>query len=335
MTTRNPQPPVTTDEAVFGRVQWRQQLARDYASTERRLTQAYGTLLRTLQPYVDDLTRAVIALIDQGITPDRYTVAGLDSYQRLFVRVRVEMQSFSTIAQAQASNLQTSATASGIRAAGQLVRISSGWLTPNAEAVTALVNYVDSPAMRANFAQFGQNAARDMADLILSQFAQGRNPRAVARSISDWLGNVPLSWANNMTRTVQIWSYRMGNHATYRANERVLEGWIWSSARDTRTCISCWSQHGRVYRLDQVLRDHHQGRCAPIPLVRGSTRQWQTGEQLFDNLRPEQQQQIMGPGLYDAWRRGDVQFNELSVPYYDDVYGEMLRRPTNRELGIR
>ena len=127
----------------------------------------------------------------------------------------------------------------------------------------------------------------------------------------------------------------MGNHATYRANERVLEGWIWSSARDTRTCISCWSQHGRVYRLDQVLRDHHQGRCAPIPLVRGSTRQWQTGEQLFDNLRPEQQQQIMGPGLYDAWRRGDVQFNELSVPYYDDVYGEMLRRPTNRELGIR
>lgn len=338
---RPPPPPPTPDEAVFNRGVWRQRLNDEYAPTAERLTDAYATVIRRLGPLADDVTNLLLEMIDSGIIPDRSALYGMSEYQRLLIRTQYETQQFANIAEQQAALLQTGGASLGVEAARQTTarvggRIVSGaWVQPNPQAITQMVDFVDSAAMQANFAQFGANASREIADVLITGIAQGKSPQMMSRLLRTFIEGTPYSWADNMTRTVQLYSYRYANHAAYQANARILDGWRWSSACDTRTCISCWSQHGKVFTLGEKLNDHHRGRCAPISIVRGSSMTWQTGAEIFERLPVSQQREIMGDALHAAYRRGDVNFADMSRTYNDAVYGTMRRAATLRELGVR
>jgi hypothetical protein len=320
---------------MANRAEWRALLNTNYTPAQRALGEAYQRVGLDLNPYVSALENALTAL-PEGTLPTQGVLLSLPEYARLVNATEDVMQRFAVTVERVSVALQNTATESGLAIAESLAgrAVARQWRRASSEAVAQLINFVDSPAMRTRFLRFGSNAAQTISDTILSNFVQGRGALATAQAILEFLDVVPLSWANNMTRTVQVYSYRYANHVAYRANEHLLEGWRWSSARDSKTCLSCWSQEGKVYPVTQTLNDHHQGRCAPIPIVRGSSLTWQTGEQLFNALPADRQLEIMGRGAYEAYRRGDVQFNEFSRPYQDTVYGQMLRRATNRELGI-
>jgi F like protein len=313
---------------------WRALLLREYAPAQRTVADAYTRATIALNPYIDALQVAMGDLPEDMNT--RGALYTLPEYQRLVNATDDTMQRFSTTVERVSTALQDTATASGLLIAEQLAgaAVRDVWRRATSDAVSNLINFVDSPAMRSRFNTFGTNAAQGIANTVITNFVQGRGALATARAVRDFVNVTPLSWANNITRTVQIYSYRYANHAAYQANSSILEGWRWSSAKDARTCISCWCQDGKVFSVDQTLNDHHQGRCAPIPIVKGSSITWDTGETVFNRLDESRQREIMGTGAYDAWKRGEVSFSEFSRPYTDSVYGEMLRRATNRELGI-
>ena len=112
---------------------------------------------------------------------------------------------------------------------------------------------------------------------------------------------------------------------------------MWRAALDLRTCMSCVRQHGSIHPTSEMLRDHHRGRCGPVPIVRGATWQYDVegGEDWFNRQPASVQRRMMGPGMYSAWRRNEFAFTDLSRPYTDDVYGEMLRAATLGELTRR
>jgi hypothetical protein len=56
------------------------------------------------------------------------------------------------------------------------------------------------------------------------------------------------------------------------------------------------------------------------------------GEQWFKRQPEAFQRERMGPGRFDAWKAGKFDFRDLSVPYNDPVYGEMLREATLKGL---
>lgn len=333
----------TPTEIIAQRNRWRQELVEDYQPVAERLVRAYGGVADNLQSVADDLVNQLVEMVDAGVTIDRGALQGMTTYQRLLVQTRIETNDFARLLERQMTGLSEDAILTGSRAARGLSTTIGGqivarvWIEPSPEVIARLISYVDSAAMQTRFAAFGTNAATDLADTILAGVAQGKGPRAIARLMSDWIEGVPLGWANNAARTVQIYSYRYANHTAYRANERVLDGWMWSAALDARTCVSCISQHGKVYPLNKTLNDHHSGRCAPIPLVKGATwmLEMQTGPEWFVEQPVSTQRKMMGPGMYDAYQRGDVAWEDLSRPYHDDVYGEMLRVSTLRELGVR
>lgn len=337
----------SSDEAVFNRTRWRERLAREYEPAAQRLTRAYGATVDHLLPLADDVTRDLLEMIDQGVTPDATALIGMDSYQRLLVRMRVEMREFGAIVRAESMGLQTTGIEQGIATARAMAvavgaeqtpalgaAVGAAWVQPDPAALETLINYADGAAMQQKMAAFGANAASTFNDIMISGFAQGKNPREIARMMRSFIAGTPLAWATNTARTVTIYSYRSANHAAYAANADVVEGWRWSSARDIRTCISCWSQHGKIFSLDQFLNDHHSGRCAPVPVVRGA--QWikdqPTGPELFAKLPESAQRQIMGPQLLDLWQRGSVNWDDFSERYVDPVYGEMLRAASNRSM---
>jgi hypothetical protein len=140
-----------------------------------------------------------------------------------------------------------------------------------------------------------------------------------------------------MARTAQAYSYRGASHALYRANDDIVEGWVWIAALDARVCLSCISQHGTFHRNDETLNDHHRGRCTAAARVVG-TRLFdgmRTGPEWFDQQPEAVQRSMMGPGMFDAYRRGAFGWPDVSVTYSDAVYGSMRRAATLKELLAR
>lgn len=327
---------------IIERRDWRAVLDREYKPVSERLQRAYARMQRNLAPYQQNLTDRLLRDYAANGVLRESDVRRWSEYTRLLARIEIEMDDFAAIARGETAGLAEQMLPLGIDGAEALTVASAGdagaviasnFLRPDPEAIVRLIDFVDGRAFRSNWNAFGRNAAQSFADALITSIAQGKNPRVIASMMASWYG-FPYSWAENAARTTQIWSYRLANHATYLANDRILDGWWWSSAQDVRTCISCWDRHGEVHPLTDVLNDHHRGRCAPIPLIKGQGRP-RPGRVRFESLPEPQQREIMGVGLFDAWKSGDVRWGNFSRPYQDNVFGEMLRAATQKELGIR
>lgn len=332
MLNNNPSP----DLLIVQRDAWRRRIVEENEATARRLLSAYNGILPDLRRAAGELA-ADIERLAENVTPE--DVRNLSTYERLLLRTRAEMNSFSRILDEEQRQAQTTGIEIGSQAAQSMAEASGGplvraaWLQTDPAALERLIGYVDGAAMRENLSSFGENAAQSLADVILAGVAQGKNPRAIAGLMTQWF-NVPYSWAENSARTVQLWSYRTATHAAYKANSAVVSGWMWWSARDRNTCVSCWSQHGQRFSNDEVLNDHHRGRCTPLPIVFGTTwaDQVVSGPDEFRRLSATEQRAIMGGALWRAWRAGEVDFPDFSRPYQNNVYGEMLREASLYEL---
>lgn len=331
----NQAPPISIQQ-IIDRADWRRTLETDYTATQERLVTAYERSLPSI--------RNAIALLEARLTdlqdarPDETIstgqVTGLDEYRNLLRRIEIEMQDFAGVVRNESGMLQDRGIVTGAAAAEEMSTatagnlsnvIRTGWNRPDPAALARLVDTVDGAPFRQKAAAFGENAAQQIADIVLAAVAQGKNPRAIAGLLKNGL-LIPYSWAENMARTAQLWSYRGASHATYAANSGVLSGWMWY-AELSRACMSCVSQHGKTFALTESLNDHHQGRCTPVPIVKGST--WPqliiTGPNWFESQNASFQEDKMGGALFRAWQGGAIGWNSMSQPYQDDVYGEMLR----------
>jgi hypothetical protein len=290
------------------------------------LLDAYENILPEIEATANRLVQALV----HG--DETTNLVSLPEYIDLLATVKTEMDGFSQILGQEVNAGNTAGIQAGLNASQNMVNASAGvnvggWVRPDPGAVRAAVNYADSPEMRLALSQFGENAANHIADLLITGAAQGRNPRQVAGIISDWT-NIPYSWAENISRTTQIYAARDATHEGYRANPGIVTGWMWLSAKDRRTCISCWSMDGMIFPITRNLNDHHRGRCTPAPITRAS--RWnigyRTGRERFAELSEADQRAIFhNNALYDAWRNGDVGWDDMSEPYQNGIFGEMQR----------
>ena len=165
-------------------------------------------------------------------------------------------------------------------------------------------------------------------ELALST-AIGDNPKqAAARMLEAVQGafNGGLTRALVIARTEQIDAYRRAAQAWQDTNSDILAGWQWIATLGPRTCPSCIAHHGEMHKLSEPgPLDHHQGRCARMPV----TKSWKDlgftgiqepppairagdGERWFNRQPADVQQQVMGPKRFEAWKRGDYPAEDWS-----------------------
>lgn len=188
---------------------------------------------------------------------------------------------------------------------------------------------------------FGQEMADEIRSTMLEAIRTGMGPRYVASALVRTLGQ-GLTWALRTARTSMLYGYREATIAGYRRNSHVVTGWRWHAhLTDDRVCMSCVAQHGTLHSLDEMLNDHHNGRCAMVPetilwsdlgVQTNEVSEFQSGRAWFDTLPEARQRQLMGQSMYQAWRDGAVSWADMSRPYHDQVYGQMLRTPSLIEL---
>lgn len=318
---------------LAGQRNFRRVLAQDATESAKRLVNAYRNVLGTVEEQLRDLRILAQA---EGMTTQ--ALRNEATLIRLRDAIQEALGDLVVVIEREADQLQDN----GIRAGSVNAQITLDatvrglFSQPSIEQLKALINYVDSPAFRSAVTHYADHHSQAVVDIVVAGVASGKHPTTVARAISKYISNYPLHDALRMTRTVQIWSARRSTHETFKANRDVVNGWVWVSAGDSRTCMGCLGMHGKRFDLDDVLNDHHLGRCAPVPI----TKSWAelgfssseeltpiiSGEQLFTQQFSEQdQRRMMGTSRWNAWKDGLFNFDQLSTTYTDNVYGEMRK----------
>lgn len=315
--------------------QFRNALERQDAASLNRLINAYGNLYNRLQDKIDLLSRDIAEQ-----EPTRGQLVQMQRYKELIAQVAKELRSFQVFTKVEIESQSTASISRGVADSSRLMQVSAKMhgisavfnRLPTSAIKTALGFLKEDGPLFKRLEQLAPVTAQYVSDQIVNSIGLGYNPRKTARLITDALGS-GLTDALRMTRTVQLYSYREAARANYVANDDVIEGWVWSAELDESTCPSCIAQHGSVHPLSEPLNDHHNGRCAAIPLViGGSNPVKETGEDWFSNLSEAEQKAIMGQGRHEAFKAGKFEFGALSGVRDDEVYGPMRVAASLKEL---
>lgn len=170
-------------------------------------------------------------------------------------------------------------------------------------------------------------ATEAMRRALIVGIAVGDNPRDAARDMVRRVEgnfNGGLARATNIARTEMVSAYREVSGQVHSDNADVLDGWVWSSTLDRRTCPSCWAMHGTVWPLEQPGPwDHQQGRCARLPKAKSWVELGIPGQEepdltpdaqaRFAELPAADQLQVMGPARLALLKAGKVTFADLAM----------------------
>ena len=301
--------------------------ARDNAAM-KRIIRAYQQSYAALKDKIDLL---LLETAGQELTQGQ--LVRLTRYKELMSQVDEELRALQVLTRNEVRGGATAAVAQGARDAAQLMSyaatggpgLAAGFNRLPTATITQLLGFLspDGPLYE-RLSKYAEVNGKNVADALIQGITLGQNPRVIAADITRNYG-MALTDSLRMTRTVNLYSYREANRASYVANADILDGWYWYAALDDRTCASCWAMHGTgPYPLDEPLNDHHNGRCAMVPAVTGFDNPIeQTGEQLFKEQSESRQAAIMGKEKYAAYQGGAFEFRDLTTTRINDIYGAM------------
>lgn len=328
-----------TDQPVTNIVdlakQFRKALEQRDNKALSQIIKAYGDMYQRLQDKISVLTLQIANLE----TPTKAAIRKLDAYKSLVIEIEKELTKFQGYAGTVMQQAANDAVTLGTRNARLLTladnpALSAVWRNLNPRAVETLVSYFSegSALMKRLDLLAGENAL-NVANMIIDNVALGKNPKTIAGLIRSSLGG-GLTDALRMTRTVQLYSYREANRASYVANSDIVTGWYWMSALDPASCMSCVSLHGTFHTNDETLNDHHNGLCTMIPAVIGGKNPFgeNAGEKWFTSQPEAEQRKMMGDTKYEAWKDGKFKFEQLSTTNTNDVYGDMRTETPLKDL---
>lgn len=262
-------------------------------------------VLRALMAAVDDALRTQAALVNNGTGAliDQGVSAGAESTRTLALH----------------------------GATGQvLAQLNAAWREPNF--VRELVDVTLRPAWTAEMERFRAGSSDSIRSIMIRGVVEGQSPLATARHIRDAVANIPLYRANTIMRTAQLHAYRTATAVHQQANADIADRVIRIGTLDDRICLCCLALHGTMMQPGEVVKDHHNGRCGSILIVRGRTVNVRTGEQWLRDQPENRQRSLMGDRAYNAWLGERVQLQEFVLPYSDPVFGDMVRQTTLKDL---
>jgi len=314
-----------TDDVLALAEQFRRALVSNDIAAERRLIAAYQGLYARVRDLADALVLEIAK--DENMTPAQ--VRRMERYGRLLKTVEGELTDYGAFVKTEMSVAAREAIRVGEANARALVAIAFGdkqlaakFNVLNTAVIEELLGFLSPEGeLYKRLGGLPAYTADQVANAILEGVGLGKNPKTIARGLTDAFG-MGLTDSMRMMRTVQIYSYREANRASYIANGDVVQKWIWYA--DLRqACPSCIAMHGTVHDLSERLNDHHNGHCAMLPLVIGAKNPIAPGEDWFTQQPEAYQRQLLGKSKFEAWKGGAFQFGDLVDTHNDAVYGEM------------
>ena len=172
--------------------------------------------------------------------------------------------------------------------------------------------------------------------------ALGYGPRKVARQVADTSG-MALSRALLISRTEITRAHREASRLDYQNNSQLVKGYRRVATKADSTCVACIALDGTKYPLNEPLNEHPNGRCSMVPDVLDyadlgldverlpeppTARDW------LENQPELVQRKDLKKARFDAWKKGDIQLNQLATVKPNPVWGDSAVVKPLKDLGI-
>lgn len=290
------------------------------ARNRRRLLNREASLVEDIAVLFEaalvELERRAIAaaeLVDRRVAAGQSPLSAVVAERRiaaLLTQLELELE---RIAAAAFGRVEAERQAATIAAARDFTNVLGAFdvqagIDPEAIRRIGLSLLAEAP-VQGLFAALPAAAAEAAREALFRGVALGDNPRKVARDLRNAAG-MARTRAETIARTEVLRAYREAMRARMGATSEV-EGWVWLSARDRRTCPMCWAMHGTVHRKDEAMHTHPNCRCSQGPLPRGTDIRITAGAQAFGQLPAEDQLFVLGPAKYRAYRAGAIDLEDL------------------------
>jgi SPP1 gp7 family putative phage head morphogenesis protein len=306
-------------------LRFRAAVLRREAAAATALVRAWGASLRSLQREAEQLAAEIAAM---GEPPTKEQLRRMARFRALLEQATEEMGRLipftdQTIRTSQLDAIELALDGTRRLVQAQLpfhdamsARLLVNWNRLPSEAFESLVGVLaDGTPLNRLLAKMGTETATGVAQTLLDGLALGRNPRAVARAMTEQFG-VGLTRALTISRTETLRAHRIATLSAFRANSTeaggVVVGYRRIAALDARTCPACLMNHGRLYSLDEKPDNHPNCRCAmvaelslpgvtlPPVAAEGDGLRW------FEQQGAVAQRRILGGPMYEAWQAGKV-----------------------------
>jgi len=222
-----------------------------------------------------------------------------------------------------------------------LMRANIGFTYPTS--LDFVQDYTRNAAWIARMDGWGDGYGDLLGDVMRNGIQKGWSPIRTAREMRRLAENLPKSASENITRTLQLTSYRDASLAMEMLNGKYIERKIRIAELDEKTCAACIALHGTEMAVGERVDDHHNGRCDSILIPIGGSMPtsmqsdstpgnrnfvpFQTGEEWFAQLSPERQAQqasfLRSPGKLNAYRDG-VPLSQFVGEHTDPVFGRQV-----------
>jgi SPP1 gp7 family putative phage head morphogenesis protein len=339
---------ISKKEVIEESLKARRELIRANDRALRDLTRLYDETYKTVNRKLKEVTSLIETSIAEGVEVNPSWLFMQGRYLELIAVIRQELTLYGLFAASAIRSSKESAIAlagdHAMRLAGLQLPDIATWSRPAFEATESLITQlVDGSPLSYKFAELPAFVAEGIRGAIEQGFLLGDSPRKIARDIKraygDGLTNTLLT-----CRTEVMRAYRIASAECYQANEPVMRGWVWVSARDQRTCSACWGMDGTFHKITEVMSSHPACRCVPVPVTKSyadlgiegvedtaAPAGWDaTGE--FDALPEAAKQKILGVTKLRLYNEGKIGIRDLPVRERSNVWGDTYRPVTLKEL---
>lgn len=313
--------------------QYRSTLAAGEAKAVKQLGNAYGLAWRSIEERLEALGPQIDALAAEDLEPDELArrIFQEARYQELQRQLALEMDAIEQIAKGVITQQQQLGASLGRDGALDQIRAAYGQrgidqldLTrlPN-DALKDLIGFTaDGSPLRDTLDRIGLDASARIRNSLLEGIVLGENPLTIASRMKDAFGG-NLARSMTVSRTELLRSYRTSNLRWAQANKDIVREWVWMSAQDERTCLSCLAMHGKRFPVTEPFGSHQNCRCTPTLLPRNS-RVGNTIQPSEDWLRSQDEQtqrEVFGPAAHRAWKSGAVSLDDFVKVTNDKDWG--------------
>lgn len=318
--------------------QYRQQLLHHEAQAQASLNSAHAHTLAKIQPHMDKLYRQIGDAQQSGQPVPLHWLYQQNRLQTTKALISGQIDQYGALAKSTTIALKKKGVQLGEQSALDQLDATKPEHTPysfgvpSRGAMESIVGATQKGSPLADlFDGFGAEAALKVGLALISAITLGDNPRKVARDVEDAL-DISRSRALTIARTEMLRAYRESALETYRANDDVVEGWLWMSALDARCCAVCIAMHGTVHSLDEDLNGHPNCRCTKSPRTKGSSFDPLLGSSWFDDQSEAVQRQILGSNAaYEAYSNG-ASLSDFVGKSSDPDWGDSIYQKSAKEV---
>lgn len=324
--------------------EWRAALLRGEAETLRAMTRRWVLVERALREEIEAVARVAAqggwsqarlnrdrryrALVEQ-------VEARLDEYRSFALSLTLQREREAALLAARRSSevLLTAAEEAGI----DLGRVSLEIDRLDAPAVERLAGSTGRGPLADLLREAAGEGVDRMQQMLVDGIALGRNPRRIAREMVREGLSITYTRAVTIARTEVMRANRQTTLANYRANDDIVQSWQWVSARDRRTCVSCWAMTGRIFKLARPLPMHPNCRCTLGPVLKVEAMPegmllLPPGPETFAGMSETVQRRVLGPAAFHAYRDGALRLEDFVGWQRSRDWGVSVRRRSLAEI---